>query len=132
MKLDRLLAITMTLLNKTRVSAAELAERFEVTPRTIYRDMEAINLAGIPIVSFAGSDGGYEIMPGYRLDKQLLSMDDFSSIISALRGARSATESTELDRLLERIGALASGEGAPAKRATWIWILARFRTIRRR
>ncbi|WP_159888250.1 helix-turn-helix transcriptional regulator [Paenibacillus puerhi] len=106
MKLDRLLAITMTLLNQPRVSATELAKRFEVSMRTIYRDMEAINQAGIPIASFAGSDGGYEIMPGYRLDKQVLSLEDFSSIYSALRGVRSATDHSEIDRLIERIGAL--------------------------
>ncbi|MFD2614418.1 helix-turn-helix transcriptional regulator [Paenibacillus gansuensis] len=109
MKLDRLLAITMTLLNQPRVSATELAKRFEVSLRTIYRDMDAINLAGIPIVSFAGSDGGYEIMQGYRLEKQVLSLDDFSSICSALRGVRSATDHSEIDRLIERVGALMPG-----------------------
>ncbi|WP_339818653.1 YafY family protein [Paenibacillus sp. FSL R7-0216] len=106
MKLDRLLAITMTLLNQPRVSATDMAKRFEVSLRTIYRDMEAINQAGIPIVSFAGSDGGYEIMQGYRLEKQVLSLDDFSSICSALRGVRSATDHSEIDLLIERIGAL--------------------------
>jgi predicted DNA-binding transcriptional regulator YafY len=105
-KLDRLLAITMTLLNQTRVNATELALRFEVSQRTIYRYMESINQAGIPIVSFPGSDGGFEIMSGYRLDKQILSLDDFSSICSALRGARSATDNSDIDGLLERIGAL--------------------------
>ncbi|TFE28560.1 helix-turn-helix transcriptional regulator [Cohnella luojiensis] len=106
MKLDRLLAITMALLNQTRVSATELAERFEVSLRTIYRDMESINLAGIPIVSFPGSDGGYEILSGYRVDKQILSLDDFSSICGALRGVKSATNNSDIDGLLERIGAL--------------------------
>lgn len=110
MKLDRLLAITMTLLNQPRVSATDLAKRFEVSLRTIYRDMEAINQAGIPIVSFAGSDGGYEIMQGYRLEKQVLSLEDFSSICSALRGIRSATDHLEIDRLIERIGALMPGQ----------------------
>ncbi|MCD9021422.1 helix-turn-helix transcriptional regulator [Cohnella silvisoli] len=106
MKLDRLLAITMALLNQTRVSATELAERFEVSLRTIYRDMESINQSGIPIVSFPGSDGGYEIMSGYRLDKQILSLEDFSSICMALRGVKSATDNPDIDGLLERIGAL--------------------------
>ncbi|MEK3724586.1 helix-turn-helix transcriptional regulator [Paenibacillus sp. FSL H8-0034] len=106
MKLDRLLAITMTLLNQPRVNATELAERFEVSLRTIYRDMESINQAGIPIVSFPGSDGGYEIMSGYRIDKQVLSLDDFSAICSALKGARSATDSSDIDGLLERINVL--------------------------
>lgn len=106
MKLDRLLAITMTLLNQPRISATDLSKRFEVSLRTIYRDMEAINQAGIPIVSFAGSEGGYEIMQGYRLEKQVLSLEDFSSICSALRGVRSATDQSEIDRLIERIGVL--------------------------
>ncbi len=111
--MDRLLAITMTLLNQPRVSATELAKRFEVSLRTIYRDMESINQAGIPIVSFAGSDGGYEIMPGYRLEKQVLSLDDFSSIYAALRGVRSVAEGSFPGGLLDRIGALMS-EGAKA------------------
>jgi predicted DNA-binding transcriptional regulator YafY len=119
MKLDRLLAITMTLLNQPRVSATGLAKRFEVSLRTIYRDMEAINQAGIPIVSFAGSDGGYEIMSGYRLDKQVLSLEDFSSICSALRGVRSATDHSEIDGLLERIGALMP---AQAKAADQVYV----------
>jgi predicted DNA-binding transcriptional regulator YafY len=119
MKLDRLLAITMTLLNQPRVCATELAKRFEVSLRTIYRDMEAINQAGIPIVSFAGSDGGYEIMSGYRLDKQVLSLEDFSSIFSALRGVRSATDHSEIDELLERIGALMP---AQAKAADQVYV----------
>jgi predicted DNA-binding transcriptional regulator YafY len=96
----------MTLLNQPRVSATELAERFEVSLRTIYRDMESINQAGIPIVSFPGSDGGYEIMSGYRIDKQVLSLDDFSTIFSALRGARSVTDDSDIDGLLEKIGAM--------------------------
>jgi predicted DNA-binding transcriptional regulator YafY len=119
MKLDRLLAITMSLLNQPRVSATDLAKRYEVSLRTIYRDMEAINQAGIPIVSFAGSDGGYEIMQGYRLEKQVLTLEDFSSICSALRGVRSATDQFEIDRLIERIGALMPGHNT-AKEHTYV------------
>lgn len=54
MKIDRLLSIVVILLNNNRISARELASKFEVSIRTIYRDIEAINLAGIPIVSFPG------------------------------------------------------------------------------
>ncbi|MBD2871736.1 helix-turn-helix transcriptional regulator [Paenibacillus arenilitoris] len=106
MKLDRLLAITMALLNKKRIGAAELAERFEVSLRTVYRDMEAINAAGIPIASFAGLDGGYEIMEGYRLERQSLSLDDFSSIYNALRGMQSVSNDQDIAGLLDRIGSL--------------------------
>ncbi|WP_028609822.1 helix-turn-helix transcriptional regulator [Paenibacillus harenae] len=110
MKLDRLLAITMALLNKKRIGAAELAERFEVSLRTIYRDMEAINASGIPIASFAGLDGGYEIMEGYRLERQSLSLDDFSSIYNALRGVHAVSDDQDIAGLLDRIGALIPSE----------------------
>ena len=51
MKIDRLVSIIMLLLNQGRIGAGELAERFEVSPRTIYRDIDAINMAGIPVRS---------------------------------------------------------------------------------
>ncbi|GIP33571.1 YafY family protein [Paenibacillus sp. J2TS4] len=115
MKLDRLLSITMALLSNNRVSAVELADRFEVSLRTIYRDMETLNQAGIPITSYPGPDGGYEIMSGYRLDKQVLTLEQFHSIYTALRGIQSATDNSDMTDLLERIGALIpDGSGAPS------------------
>ncbi|MFW6287855.1 MAG: helix-turn-helix transcriptional regulator, partial [bacterium] len=69
MRVYRLLAIVMLLLNKDKISAAEFADQFEVSPRTIYRDIEAICQAGIPIVSFQGIDGGFSIMDNYKIDK---------------------------------------------------------------
>ncbi|GAA4866032.1 YafY family protein [Paenibacillus vulneris] len=106
MKLDRLLAITMLLLNRKRVGAQELAERFEVSLRTIYRDLEALNQAGIPIVSFAGASGGYEIMDQYRLDRQFLSLDELQSIIIALKGVGSSFGDQDTSILLDKVGAL--------------------------
>ena len=61
MKIDRLIAMTMFLLNRETVSASTLAERFEVSKRTIQRDIDTLNQAGIPIVSTYGTEGGYEI-----------------------------------------------------------------------
>lgn len=58
MKLERLLSIIIFLLNRRMVQAKELAERFEVSIRTIYRDIEAINGAGIPIVTYQGMNEG--------------------------------------------------------------------------
>jgi len=106
MKLDRLLAITMLLLNRKRVGAKELADRFEVSLRTIYRDLETINQAGIPIISYAGAAGGYELMDKYRLDRQMLSLDELQSIIIALRGVKSTMDDREISTLLEKVGAL--------------------------
>ena len=68
MKVDRLVSIIMILLDKERIGAQELADMFEVSPRTIYRDIDAINMAGIPVRSISGVGGGFEIMQNYKLD----------------------------------------------------------------
>ncbi len=86
MKLIRALGITMALLSKRRVTATELAAQFEVSIRTIYRDIELINQAGIPISSYAGTDGGFEVMDGFYLTKQHFSLHDLSVIYSLLKG----------------------------------------------
>lgn len=86
MKLDRLISILVLLLRRERVQAKELADIFEVSVRTILRDVEALNLAGIPIVTRQGTKGGISIAEGYRLDKSVLTEDDMSIIISTLKG----------------------------------------------
>jgi len=110
MKLERLMAITILLLNRKRVQAQELADRLEVSLRTIYRDLESLNLAGIPIVSYTGVEGGYEIMDSFRLDRQMLSLDELVALFTALRGLQStqAVQSSQMDRLLDKVGALVS------------------------
>ena len=76
MKIDRLVSIILILLDKKRIGARELADLFEVSPRTIYRDMDAINMAGIPVRSTSGVGGGFEIMPEYKMDKKIFSADN--------------------------------------------------------
>ena len=71
MKIDRLVSIIMILLDKERIGAQELADMFEVSPRTIYRDIDAINMAGIPVHSTSGVGGGFEIMQNYKLEKKV-------------------------------------------------------------
>ena len=66
MKIDRLMGIVIYLLNHGRTSAQSLSEEFEVSPRTIVRDLEALDRAGIPIQSFYGVEGGYHQMSGLR------------------------------------------------------------------
>jgi predicted DNA-binding transcriptional regulator YafY len=106
MKLDRLLAITMLLLNRKRISAKEMSERFEVSLRTIYRDVETIQYAGIPVVSYAGASGGYEIMDRYRLERQFLSLEELHSIVIALRGIKATMDDRDIGLLLDKVGAL--------------------------
>ena len=80
MKVDRLVSIILLLLEKERIGAQELAEKFEVSPRTIYRDIDVINMAGIPVCSISGVGGGFEIMEQYKIDKKVFSTADLSVI----------------------------------------------------
>ncbi|MCL2775699.1 MAG: YafY family transcriptional regulator [Oscillospiraceae bacterium] len=103
MKTDRLLSIVIYLLNHDKTSAAKLAEKFEVSKRTIIRDIEQISLSGIPIKSLPGANGGYSIMEGYKIDGQLISAEDQTSIITALKGFLSAYGNKRYNEVLEKI-----------------------------
>ncbi len=103
MKLDRLVSILVLLLRKERVQARELAELFEVSVRTIHRDIEAINLAGIPIVTYQGVNGGIGIAEGYRLDKSVLTEDEMSTIVSTLKGISSTIQDKKYEILTEKL-----------------------------
>ncbi|MFB4327044.1 YafY family protein [Priestia sp. BR_2] len=106
MKIDRLLAITVLLLNRGRLSAKELADRFEVSSKTIYRDMDTLCKAGIPIVAHQGITGGFEIMEHYMIDKYWLSAEEMSTLVTAVKGLSSALEDPQMGMLLEKIKAL--------------------------
>jgi predicted DNA-binding transcriptional regulator YafY len=110
MKLDRLLAIVMLLLNRGRISAKELADQFEVSVRTIYRDIDAINQAGIPIATYQGVNGGIGILENYKIDRNVLTSDEISSIITALKGASTTMDDRKLSDALEKMKGL-SGRG---------------------
>jgi predicted DNA-binding transcriptional regulator YafY len=102
-RLERLLAIIVKLLNRDRISAQELARDFEVTVRTIYRDIEAINLAGIPIISFQGQQGGFGIMENYRLDRQVLTLPEITSILSVLKSFQGTFNDRKLSLATDKI-----------------------------
>lgn len=106
MKIDRLLAITVLLLNRGRLSAKELADRFEVSSKTIYRDMDTLSQAGIPIVAHQGISGGFEIMEHYMIDKYWLSAEEMSTLVAAVKGMSSALADQQMDILLEKVKAL--------------------------
>lgn len=103
MKIDRLVAILVVLLRKERVQAKELAEKFEVSVRTILRDVDAINLAGIPIVTYQGANGGIGIAEGYRLDKSVLTEDDMAAIITTLKSIDGAITGKRHEILMEKL-----------------------------
>ncbi|MBN2090635.1 YafY family transcriptional regulator [candidate division KSB1 bacterium] len=106
MKIDRLLSIVMYLLNRDLVSARELAERFEVSVRTIQRDMDALCSSGIPITSIQGPAGGFGIIEGYKLDRQLVDTDDLFFILTALEGIGTTLQKKEIISTLEKVKTL--------------------------
>ncbi len=113
MKIDRLLSIIIYLLNRELVPARELAERYGVTVRTIQRDMQAIELAGIPILSVQGPNGGYGIMSGYRMDRRFFSPDDLFYIITALSSIGGPISERKISNTVEKMkGLLSEREGA--------------------
>ena len=112
MKIDRLVSIIMTLLDRERIGARELADTFEVSPRTIYRDIEAINLAGIPIHSVSGVGGGFEIMPEYKLDNKVFSTADLSAILMGLSSLSNVVRGDELINAFEKVKSFIPAEKA--------------------
>lgn len=111
MKIDRLMSIVIHLLNNGRTSAQKLAEEFEVSSRTIMRDIESLDMAGIPIQSFYGMDGGYQIMDDFILEKQVATSHEYDWIVTALKGMASAYASKSLEQTLAKIKSLNSTEG---------------------
>lgn len=103
MKLERLLAILSLLSERDRVRAKELAEKFEVSRRTIYRDLESLSQAGFPIVSYAGRNGGLSLMKHYQIDKRILSKEDVKNLYSALKGLQSIKQQSELNALIAKL-----------------------------
>ncbi len=105
MKIDRLIGILSVLLQEERATAPELAKRFEVSRRTINRDIEDLCKAGIPLQTTQGTGGGIRIMDGYRMDRTLLTSKDMQMILAGLRSLDSVSGSRYYGQLMEKIQA---------------------------
>lgn len=103
MKVDRLVSIIMILLDKKRIGAQELADMFEVSPRTIYRDIDTINMAGIPVRGASGVGGGFEIMQKYKVDRKVFSTADLSAILMGLTSLSNMMRGDELVNALAKV-----------------------------
>lgn len=106
MKLERLLSIIFKLLHNEILSASSLADEFQVSSRTIYRDIEAICAAGIPIVSYQGANGGFGMMKGYKFDKSLIGSHDVLNLITVLSSLSSLFEDREVEHTIDRLKSL--------------------------
>lgn len=105
MKIDRLIGILSILLQQEKVTAPYLAEKFEVSRRTINRDIEDLCMAGIPLVTRQGRDGGISIMDGYRMERTLLTSGDMKSILAGLRSLDSISGTNRYQQLMEKLAA---------------------------
>lgn len=103
MKTDRLIGILCILLKKEKVTAPYLAEKFEVSRRTVNRDIENLCLAGIPIVTTRGKAGGISIMDGYKIDKTLLTSSDMQAVLAGLKGLDSVSKTNKYKQLMEKL-----------------------------
>jgi predicted DNA-binding transcriptional regulator YafY len=112
MKIDRLVSMILLLLEKERVGAQELANLFEVSLRTIYRDIDTINLAGIPVRAIPGVGGGFEIMPQYKIDKQVFSSADLSAILMGLSSLSNMMRGDELVNAFAKVKSFIPAERA--------------------
>lgn len=110
MRIDRLYAITVYLLNHGKTSASELARHFEVSVRTIQRDMDALCMAGIPVSAVTGASGGYELTDTFQMDKHTATREDYLNIVTALRGLSTATNDPKVGATLEKLSSLTETE----------------------
>ena len=105
MKMDWLIGILSILLQREQVTAPELAEQFEVSRRTIQRDIEALCRAGIPITTAQGAGGGISIMEGYRVDRTVLTAPEMQAILAGLRSLDSVSGTRRYAQLMEKLSA---------------------------
>lgn len=111
MQINRLFEIIYILLDKKTVTANELAERFEVSQRTVYRDIEILSQSGIPIYTTKGKNGGISILDNFVLDKSLISDKEQSEIITAL-AAMAALPNIEKTEIKSKLSLLFHKNGA--------------------
>lgn len=102
MKIDRLLSITIYLLNNESVSARQLAQHFQVSVRTIQRDMITLSQAGIPVFANSGKTGGYAILPEFKLKNHLLKDADKQLILKALKSLNTSYSNSTLEELIRK------------------------------
>lgn len=108
MKIERLIAILSILLQKDVVTAPDLAKQFEVSRRTINRDIEALCQAGIPILTKQGVNGGISIMENYKIDRTLLTSAEMQDILAGLRSLDSINGTNRYGQLMEKLSVGAS------------------------
>ncbi|MFG6333623.1 MAG: YafY family transcriptional regulator [Lachnospiraceae bacterium] len=105
MQESRLFKIVYYLLDRGQATAPELAEKFEVSVRTIYRDIDALSGAGVPVYAEAGRNGGIRLMKDFVLDRAVLSEEEKKEILTALQSISTARDGNG-SRTLQKLSAI--------------------------
>lgn len=139
MKIDRLLSMTLYLINRKKVTARELADHFEVSLRTVQRDIESLSLAGVPVYADRGKDGGYRIMDTYTIDKHYFNPGELAALTSLVTRLNSLLGHSPLKKAEEKLLNLSKIRADTKKHDTLImdftpWgmdetLMNRFRTV---
>jgi predicted DNA-binding transcriptional regulator YafY len=103
MKTDRLIGILSLLLQQEKCTIKSLSERFEVSRRTVSRDIQSLCMAGIPVCTVSGQNGGVSIMDGYKIDKTLLTRADMQAIFAGLQSLDSICGTKKYQQLMGKL-----------------------------
>lgn len=117
MKIDRLIAMIMILLENEMMNAGELAKKLEVSRRTVYRDIDTLTMAGLPIFTTQGVTGGVGLMKSYKIDKKLFTPKDIQTLTSSLGSYRQLYGHQEIAHVLEKLNNMGS-DGRPSEQAS--------------
>lgn len=105
MQIDRLFQIVQILLHQEQVTAKELAERFDVSTRTIYRDVDTLSINGVPIYATKGKGGGIRLMDHYIMDRSVLSVEEQNNLMLGLETLK-ATNAEDVDEVIGKLKSL--------------------------
>jgi len=110
MKIDRLFSILMIIINKEKITAKELSEHFQVSVRTIQRDIDTLSMSGIPIYAEIGKNGGYQLLDNYKLDMNFLNTKEAKVIKSLLGSLEQAVPYLDIKSVSNKFSMMDSDE----------------------
>ncbi|GGD89030.1 helix-turn-helix transcriptional regulator [Paenibacillus nasutitermitis] len=115
MKIERLVSMIMILLEKEVMSAGELAKKFEVSRRTIYRDIDTLTMAGLPVFTTQGATGGVGLMKSYKIDKKLFTPKDVQTLASSVSSYKQLYDHKDIVHILEKLNSMSREGGGQSE-----------------
>ena len=123
MKFTIMTGILFELLSKKMLSATYLANKYEVTTRTIYRYIEELSLSGVPIETVRGANGGFKIMDNFKLAGSFLTMTEYEAVINSLNAIYAEVKGDALESAINKLTSAKRGYGS-VRRATLLLMRA--------